>query len=134
MTSESVPLPSDRRFGWTFAAIFTAAAIVILWRGGLDVWIWGCAGLAGLLAAAAVIRPTLLHPLNRLWFRFGLALGAVMRPVVLGILFFGVITPTAVLMRLAGRDELALRRISAHSYWCRRNPPGPEPSSLHNQF
>jgi hypothetical protein len=123
---------SDRSFGIVMAAFFAIVAVAPLW-GGSNVLPW-----AALLSAAflgtAVLRPSLLHPLNRAWFRFGALLHRIVSPVVLGLLFFGVVTPTAVVMRAMRRDVLGLKfDASAKSYWIRR-PDGQAGSSMTRQF
>jgi hypothetical protein len=76
----------------------------------------------------------LLRPLNKAWYQLGLFLGRFVSPIVLGILFFIVITPVAIVMRLSGRDALKLRRQDVSSHWIDRKPPGPEPESFKEQF
>jgi hypothetical protein len=85
--------------------------------------------------ATALLRPSLLAPLNRLWTWVGLLLHRVVSPLVLGVLFFLVVTPVGLLMRARGKDPLRLRsdRVS-NSYWIERRPPGPAPDSMRNQF
>lgn len=124
---------SDRSFGAVFAAVF---AIVGLWplTGGGGVRIWSL-GIAAAFALAALARPGLLAPLNRLWMRFGLLLHRVVSPLVMGMLFYLTVTPTGMLMRALGKDPLRLRRDpGAQSYWIERDPPGPAPETMKNQF
>jgi hypothetical protein len=76
-----------------------------------------------------------LSPLNRLWLRFGLLLHKIVSPLVLGIMFFLVITPIGLLMRAVGKDLLRLKFDKrSSSYWIERLPPGPPPESLKDQF
>lgn len=129
---ETVVGPSDRSFGLTFAAVFS---IVGLWplpgRGEVRVW---ALAVAGAFLLAALLVPTVLAPLNRLWMRFGLVLHKIMTPVILGVIFFLVVLPTGLLMRLLGKRPLHLHpdRASA-SYWVRREG-SLEPASMKNQF
>lgn len=124
---------SDRTFGFVFAAFFLIiAAWPLLSRAGFRWW-------AGAIAAAfllvALARPQLLAGLNRQWMRFGVFLGHIVSPIALGILFYLVLTPLALVMRLAGKDPLRLRfERGAASYWIERKPPGPPPDSMTNQF
>jgi hypothetical protein len=91
--------------------------------------------LAGLFLAVAVLRPALLHPLNQAWMKFGLLLGRVMNPIVMGLLFFIVVAPTAIIFRMLGKDPLRLALDkSVPSYWIERHPPGPAPATMSNQF
>jgi hypothetical protein len=125
--------PSERAFGITLAVALFILTVLFALRGS-DVWL-ALLTFALLLSAVAVIAPGRLRPLNRLWMRFGMALHSVISPVVLFVLFFAVITPTAVLARLFGKDFLRLRfDKSVPTYWIDRKPPGPRPESLRNQF
>jgi len=91
--------------------------------------------MTGAVFAVAMLAPTLLAPLNRLWTRFGLLLHRIVSPVVLGIMFFLVVTPMGLLMRAFGKDPLRLRfEKDLPSYWINRNPPGPAPDTLDHQF
>jgi hypothetical protein len=130
---EEVRSGSDRSFGYVFAVVFTLIALFPLVHGG-SARLWALP-LAAIFAAVAVLRPKLLAPLNRIWFRFGLLLHKVINPVVLALMFFAVITPVAAVTRLFGGKLLSLGYDKeAPSYWHRRSPPGPEPDTIRNQF
>lgn len=79
-------------------------------------------GSAVLLAAITVIRPVWLTIPNKLWFQLGSLMGKITNPLVMGVLFFGLITPVALLARLLGRDALAMRQKNPPSYWIERTP------------
>ena len=134
---QAANIGSERAFGLVFAGVFLLVALwPLLERASTheSPRIWAIA-VAAAFALSAWLAPRLLAPLNRLWFRFGALLHRIVSPIALGVIFFGVITPFALVMRLFGRDELLLRRRSARpSYWVRREPPGPPPDSFHNQF
>ena len=119
-------MPSDRKFGWTFAVIFfLAGAFAHPWMMAVG-------------AALAVITMTRAHwlaPLKVAWMRFGELLNKIVSPVVMGVIFFFVFTPVALFMRLTGRDALARRYEPAlPSYWKPRDPPGPAEDSFKNLF
>ena len=124
---------SDRSFGFVFAAVFLIVALYPLFHAaGIRIWAVAVSGVFLLLAA---LVPQVLAPANRLWTKFGLLLHHIVSPIALGILFFLVVTPTALLMRLFGKDPLRLRfDPAADSYWIKRDPPGPAADSLKNQF
>jgi Saxitoxin biosynthesis operon protein SxtJ len=131
VTSE-VPLPSDRKFGFLFVLVFALFAAYFLWRGGS--WWPVFAGLSALTLVVSLVAPQLLHPLNRAWMAFGLLLGRIITPIVLGLMFFVIFTPVGILMRLFGRDALRLKlSTDLGSYWVDRSPPGPDPQSLREQ-
>ena len=125
--------PSDRRFGLTLAGLGAAIGAARLWRGQpYAVW-WIAAAL--ILAFLGLFWAVPLRPLNRLWLRLGLLLYRVVNPVVMALLFYTTIVPIGLLMRLRGKDLLRLRRDpEATSYWLVRDPPGPAPESMQNQF
>ena len=124
---------SDRSFGLVFAAVFGLIALGPLRHGHAPRW-WASA-LAGVFALVALAKPVLLSRLNRLWIKLGLLLGKVVSPIALGILFYGVVTTLAVVIRLTGKDPLRLKLDpAAESYWIVRKPPGPPPDSMTNQF
>src|SRR5438874_2698809 len=126
-------LPSNRSFGWTFAVLFAAAGAYGLWRGGAHTsWVLVLAAVTALVTLA---KPDLLAPLNRLWMKLGELLHRVVSPVVLGVIFYGVFTPAAFVMRIAGRDTMKRKfEPSAPTYWIGRNPPGPAVDSFRDQF
>jgi hypothetical protein len=134
MQWQDIELPTNRKFG-TFLAIVCAALVFFLALHAKPEGAWLAGAVGATVALLAWRKPELLHPLNKAWMTLGLVLGLVVAPVVLGVLFLGLFTPLAVAMRLAGRDELRLRRAPAGaSYWRVRNPPGPAASSFARQF
>jgi hypothetical protein len=130
---KTVPLPSNRSFGWTFSGIFLAAGVYGLWRGGAVLsWLLVAAVV---MAAVTVTREAWLTPLNRAWMRLGLLLGRVVNPLVLGVIFFGVFTPVGLVMRMFGRDAMVRRfEPELETYWLKRDPPGPADDSYRNMF
>ena len=124
---------SDRGFGVFFAVVFFVIGLFPLLNGGPPrAW---ALGVAAALLAAAFVRPALLAPFNRVWFRFGLLLQRVVNPLVMAVIYFAVVTPTGLIMRALGKDALRLRYDpDAQSYWIHRDPPGPERESMQNQF
>jgi hypothetical protein len=129
---ETVP-GSDRNFGLVMAAAATVFGCLPLLR--LAAPHWWLIGIAAAFAALALAFPRALHPLNYLWFRLGLLLHRVMSPLIIGAVFFLCVTPIGLIMRLLGKDVLSLRRrADLASYWIVRDPPGPEPGTMTNQF
>ncbi len=131
---ESAVKPSsDRAFGLVFAGVF---AVIALWPllDGADLRWWALA-VAGAFAGLALAAPKVLAPANRLWHRFGLLLGRLVNPLVMGLLFYLVVTPTGLIMRAFGKDPLRLaREPDAASYWIERTPPGPAGGGMPRQF
>ena len=124
--------PTDRSFGVTFAVVF---ALLGAWLFYKDTPYWMLSGgLALAFLAVALARPSLLGVLNRLWAKLGHVLHKVVSPLVLGALFFGVITPFGLLRRTIGQDPMQRRYDKgARSYWIEREP-GPAPDTMRNQF
>ncbi|TMH41342.1 MAG: hypothetical protein E6H54_16620 [Betaproteobacteria bacterium] len=129
MTPATLPesaLPSDRKFGWTFAALFVLIGALS------HPWL---IALGALFAVVTVTRAELLAPLKRAWMRLGELLNRVVSPIVMALIFFAVFTPVGLVMRAFGRDALSLRyEPKADSYWKRREPPGPAEDSFRNLF
>lgn len=125
--SSPAPLPSDRKFGWTFTALFLL----------LGAWSYH-PGLLALAAATALVTATHAHwlaPLKRAWMKLGDVLNRVVSPVVMGVIFFAVFTPVGLVMRAMKRDALCLKLDRASpSYWVPRRPPGPAEDSFRNLF
>jgi hypothetical protein len=124
---------SNRSFGFVFAGVF---ALV-----GLAPVLVGNTARAGALVGAALfllvalLAPSLLGPLNRLWTRLGIALHRFTSSVALWILLYVVLAPIGLLLRVSGKDILRLRQDPhAESYWIRRDPPGPAAETMRNQF
>ena len=133
LRDESIQPSSNRSFGFVFAAVFALIGAFPLLSGD-SVRAWSLA-IAITFLVAALALPSVLTGLNRIWLRFGLLLHRIVSPVVLGIMFFLVVTPTGLLMRLLGKDPLRLRyEETASTYWIDRTPPGPAPESLDRQF
>jgi hypothetical protein len=119
-------LPSDRKFGWTFAALF------LLFGALFHPWMM-LVGAA--FAVVTLTRASWLAPAKRAWMKFGELLNLVVSPIVMGVIFFAVFTPMALVMRLAGRDALERRYAPGlPTYWKPREPPGPADDSFRNLF
>ena len=73
----------------------------------------------------------ILSPLNLLWFKFGLLLGKIVSPIVMGIIFFGVVTPISLLLKLFNKDVLNLKKNKGKSYWVEKSKTK---STIKNQF
>lgn len=127
-------LPSERTFGFVFTGIFLIVAGYLWLYDGKPVAIQAFLVLAAAFLAFTLFMPIALRPLNKAWYKLGLLMGRVVSPIVLGILFFILITPIAIVMRLAGRDPLRLRKQDVQSHWIDRAPPGPAPTSFKDQF
>src|SRR5262249_28139430 len=130
---EEIRGSSDRTLGLVFAAVFLIIGLLPVFISGSVRW-WSLI-VAAAFALVAMVMPRLLATLNWFWTRLGLVLHKIVSPLVLGIMFFIVISPMGVLMRWFGKDPLRLRMDKTLlTYWLDRTPPGPKPDSLPNQF
>lgn len=128
-----VSVGSNRKFGLVWAGIFCLVGLVPVLHSSHPRW--GLISLAIVSFLIAIFRPHWLTWFNRAWFRVGLALNAVVSPLVMGVLFFGAVTPLAIILRKRGTDLLSLARSQdQQSYWNIRNPPGPAPGTMTKQF
>ena len=126
-----MPHKQERQFGFLFAAVFVLAAFWPLWplHAPKVYWLAG----AGAWLAAALIYPKLLAPFYRAWMAFGHVLGWINARIILGVVFFVVVMPVGLVMRLFGKDFLAMRPNRSGSYWVQRGQKL-TPQSMRNQF
>ena len=132
-TEDHLQGSSDRVFGLVFSVFWSVVALAPLMKSG-PIRVWAVV-IAAAFVLAALVKPTLLGPLNQVWQRLGRLLRKVTNPIVMAILFFSTVVPFGLIMRLLKRDVLHLNweRESA-TYWIPRNPPGPRPDSMRDQF
>lgn len=131
--AQPVKASSNRAFGWVFAIAFLVIAVWPLVSGGAVRW-WALP-VSGVFALVTLIAPALLTGPNKLWQRLGMLLHRIVSPIMLGIMFYLVVTPMGMLMRAFARRPLRLRReAAADTYWVSRDPPGPQPDSMPHQF
>lgn len=122
---------SNRKFGLTFSAVFFLIPILFSNYFGKD-------GLIYLFLISttfflfAILLPSVLAPLNKIWFEFGVLLGKISSPVLLSIIFFFVIVPVAIICRFLGRDILRTRTMQNSTYWIDKSPI--KPDSFKKQF
>ena len=130
---EKVTPGSERSFGIVMAVVFALVAAFNWYYGG-RAWPW-LGVVAALFAAGALIYPVVLKPLNWIWFKFGLLLHAIISPIVMCLLFYVAVWPTGLIMRALGKDPLRLKREPKSStYWIAREPRGPKPETMKDQF
>lgn len=131
--AETASAGSERSFGYVMTAAFSLLTGINFWSAG-QVWPW-MGALSMVFLAVTLAAPRLLKPLNWVWFRFGLLLHAITNPIVMGVLFFVAVVPTGLIMRALGSNLLHLHREpDTDSYWIIREPRGPSPESMKDQF
>ena len=127
---DNVKIGSNRSFGIVFFIVFVLIAIYPLINQG-EVRIWSLI-ISSLFLLLGLLNSKILTPLNKLWFRFGLFLGKIISPIIMGVIFFLVVTPIGLLMRLFGKDVINLKlNKKKNSYWIEK--VGPK-SKMKNQF
>ena len=126
---QKIKLPSNRNFGIIFSIVFL---IISLWPvlSQNDIRIWSLI-ISGIFLILGLINSKLLLPLNKIWFKFGILLGNFIAPIVMGIVYFMVVTPTGLIMRLLGKDLLNLKKNNKDTYWIQKDNSN---SDLKNQF
>ena len=124
-----IKIGSNRSFGIVFFVVFLVVALYPLINSE-DIRIWSLV-ISLIFLALGLLNSKFLTPLNKLWFKFGLILGKVVSPVIMGIIFFLVVTPIAFTMRIIGKDLLNLKFNKNKSYWIEK--AGPK-SKMKNQF
>ena len=132
MKFSDIELPSNKKFGFFFTFVFGLAAAYFYVSESLAlVCTFTLAALIFLVTS--IVRADILLPLNKLWMRFGLLLGIIVSPIVLGVIFFGLFTPISLFMRISGRDELRLKFKNKESHWISRSEQT-QAESFKNQF
>ena len=126
---DDIKVSSNRSFGIVFFVVFLLIALYPLTYNS-DIRIWSFI-ISLIFLVLGLVNSKILTPLNRIWFKFGILLGRVISPLIMGLIFFFVVTPIGLLMRLFGKDVLNLKYNSNKSYWIEKNGPK---SKMKNQF
>ena len=123
MKTSELELPTNKKFGFFFTAIFLIATTYFYINNASSSVVSTLSVVSLSFLVATLVNPDLLLPLNRLWMRFGQLLGMIISPIVMGIIFFGLFTPMSLTMRLFRRDELRLRFKNKKTHWILRDFP-----------
>ena len=126
---DEIKISSNRSFGIVFFIVFSLIALYPLLKGN-DLRIWSLV-ISFVFLALGLINSQILTPLNRLWFKFGLLIGKLISPLIMAIIFFIVVTPIGIIMRLLKKDLLNLKNNKKETYWI--NKTG-QKSKMKNQF
>ena len=126
---DDIKIGSNRSFGIVFFLVFLLISIYPLINNE-SIRIWSLV-VSLIFLGLGILNSNLLLPLNKLWFKFGILLGKVISPIIMGIIFFLVVTPIGILMRLIGKDVLKLKYSDYKSYWIEKTGPK---SKMKNQF
>ena len=126
---EDIKISSNRSFGIVFFVVFLVIGIYPLINNG-DFRIWSLI-ISTIFLILGLINSKLLTPLNKLWFKFGIFLGRLISPIIMGLIFFFVVTPIGLILRIFGKDVLNLKYNYNKSYWIKKTGPT---SKMKNQF
>ncbi len=130
MKANTIKIGSNRSFGIVFFVVFLIISLFPLIKGN-DLRIWSLL-ISLIFLVLGLMNSSILGPLNKLWFKFGLLLGSFISPIVMGFVFFLVVTPIGLFMRLLGKDLLNLKKKNnLRSYWIEKTGPK---SKMKNQF
>jgi len=127
--NQDIKLPSNRNFGVVFCIVFM---IISLWPllSQNEIRIWSLT-ISIIFLLLGLINSTLLTPPNKLWFKFGILLGNIISPIIMGIIFFFVVTPIGLLMKIFKKDPLNLKKNNNNTYWTDKDNSN---NSMRNQF
>ena len=120
MNSKNIKISSNRSFGIVFFLFFLIVSIFPLFKDE-DIRIWAVI-VAIIFLILGLLNSSVLSPLNKIWFKFGILLGNFISPIIMGLVFFTVLSPTAFIMRAFGKDLLNLKKNNKKSYWIEKSP------------
>ena len=126
---EDTNISSNKSFGIVFFIVFFLIALYPLINAS-EVRVWSLI-ISMIFLILGLLKSKILTPLNRFWFKFGIFLGKIVSPLVMGAIFFMVVTPISIIMRLLGKDILSLKYNNSKSYWIKKDGPK---SKMKNQF
>ena len=126
---DDIKISSNRSFGIVFFVVFLIIATYPLINGD-ELRLWSLI-ISIVFLFLGLVNSKILNPLNKLWFKFGIFLGKIISPLVMGIIFFLVVTPIGLIMRLLNKDLLNLKFNNNNTYWIEKTEPK---SKMKNQF
>jgi hypothetical protein len=126
---DDIKLGSNKSFGIVFFIVFLLISFYPLINNE-NIRLWSLI-LSLIFLVLGILNSKILTPLNKLWFKFGILLGKVISPLIMGIIFFLVVTPIGLIMRLLGKDLLNLKYSDTKSYWIDKSD---QKSTMKNQF
>tara|TARA_B100000965_G_scaffold382699_1_gene381282 strand:+ start:1440 stop:1829 length:390 start_codon:yes stop_codon:yes gene_type:complete len=129
MDNSNIKLPSNKNFGLVFFVVFLLIAFYPLLKHG-EIKIWSLI-TSFIFLILGLLNSNILNPLNKIWFKIGIFLGRIVSPIVMGLIFFIVVTPIGIIMKIFKRDLLNLKFNNNKSYWIEKNEPK---SKMKNQF
>ena len=129
MKTKDIKISSNKSFGIVFAVVFSLIALWPLLKGN-EIRLWSLI-ISIIFLTLGLLNSRILTPLNKLWFKLGILLGNFIAPIIMGIIFFFVVTPTGIIMKLLRKDLIKLKKNNDESYWIEKKDIK---SSMKNQF
>ena len=129
MKNNNIKIGTNKSFGIVFFLLFLAVSIFPLFKDG-NIRIWSLI-ISIIFLVLGLFNSKAITPLNKVWFKFGILLGNFLSPVVMGIVFFAIVTPTSLIMRVLGKNLLNLKKKNKKTYWIERSKIK---SKMKNQF
>ena len=129
MNTKDIKIGSNKSFGIVFAVVFSLIALWPLLKGN-EIRLWSLI-ISIIFLTLGLLNSRILTPLNKLWFKLGILLGNFIAPIIMGIIFFFVVTPTGIIMKLLRKDLIKLKKNNDDSYWIEKKEIK---SSMKNQF
>jgi len=126
---KDIKIGSNRSFGVVFFVVFLLIGLWPILKGN-ELRIWAIV-ISLIFLILGILNSKILTPFNKVWFRFGIFLGNFISPIIMGIVFFLVVTPTGLIMKLLRKDLINLRKNNSSTYWIEKKDIK---SSMKNQF
>ncbi len=129
MKNNDIKIGSNKSFGIVFFIVFLIIALYPMLK-GQDLRLWSLI-ISFIFLILGMINSSILTPLNKIWFKFGILLGNIISPIVMAIVFFGVVLPTGIVMKILRKDLIALKKNNKNTYWIEKKS---QMTSMKNQF
>ena len=129
MKNNDIKIGSNKSFGIVFFIVFLIIALYPMLK-GQDLRLWSLI-ISFIFLILGMINSSILTPLNTLWFKFGILLGNIISPIVMAVVFFGVVLPTGIVMKILRKDLIGLKKNNKNTYWIEKKS---QMTSMKNQF
>ena len=129
MKNNDIKIGSNKSFGIVFFIVFLIIALYPMLK-GQDLRLWSLI-ISFIFLILGMINSSILTPLNKIWFKFGILLGNIISPIVMAIVFFVVVTPTGIIMKILRKDLIGLKKNNKNTYWIEKKA---KMTSMKNQF
>tara|TARA_B100000700_G_scaffold18840_1_gene18514 strand:+ start:107 stop:496 length:390 start_codon:yes stop_codon:yes gene_type:complete len=129
LKNNDIKIGSNKSFGIVFFIVFLIIALYPMLK-GQDLRLWSLI-ISFIFLILGMINSSILSPLNKIWFKFGILLGNIISPIVMAIVFFGVVLPTGIVMKILRKDLIGLKNNNKNTYWIEKKS---QMTSMKNQF